>query len=79
MVRLPLAPCGGPRRAGSETAWFKADGLALDVQHVVAVAGTEAVVGFAGAVADLLQRFLGTEASAPVQEALRAAVNCLSG
>ena len=72
------------RRAVSATGgdaekWLEADGLALDVRHVAAVVSGEAVVVFAQAVAELLQRLLGTEASTPVREALTTAVNRLSG
>jgi DNA-binding response OmpR family regulator len=66
------------RRAGGGEEWFEADGLALDVQHVATVAASEAVAVFAAAVADQLQRFLGTQTSAPVRDALTAVVNRLS-
>jgi DNA-binding response OmpR family regulator len=80
MVRFLLRQAGAGSVPGGEgEKWLEADGLALDVRHVATAGRSEAVVIFAEAVAELLQRLLGTEASAPVRDALRTAVNRLSG
>lgn len=84
VVRLVL--CRAVRRAGAAAPgegdvgrWLLPDGLALDVGHVVAAVPTAAVAALAGAVAEQLDRLLGTEAGAPVRDVLSAAVDRLSG
>jgi CheY-like chemotaxis protein len=74
------------RRAGDDGApggevgqrWLRPAGLALDVRPGATVPA-RAVAALAAAVAEELQRLLGIEASAPVREALAAAVGRLSG
>ncbi len=77
VVRLVLRRAAD--RIGDGGRWLEAGGLALDVRHVAAAASGEAVARLAAAVAEQLQRLLGTEASAPAREALRGAVDALSG
>jgi DNA-binding response OmpR family regulator len=77
VVRLVLGRAVG-RAAGGGT-WLEADGLALDVREVATTASAEAVAVLVAAVSDQLQRLLGTEASAPVRDALAAVLDRLSG
>jgi len=64
--------------AGEADRWLQRDGLAVDVR-LAATAPAGAVAALAAAVAEQLQRLLGTEASLPVREALAAAVGRPSG
>ena len=76
VVRLVLRRAVG-RAARDPTdggRWLKPDGLALDAAHLAAAVPGRAVATFAAAVAEQLERLLGTGAGAPVREALGAAV-----
>jgi DNA-binding response OmpR family regulator len=59
--------------------WLEPDGLALNVPQVAARAPGAAPAVMAAALADQLQRLLGTEVSAPACEALRTAVGFPGG
>jgi CheY-like chemotaxis protein len=65
---------------GEDTrSWLEPDGLALDVERVAGRAPGGIVAGVALAVADQLQRLLGTEVSTPACAALRAAADIQGG
>jgi CheY-like chemotaxis protein len=79
VVRHVLRRAVAASVGGDGGRWLEADGLALDVRYVAAAGSGEAVAALTAAVDGQLQRLLGTEASAPVREALRGAIERLSG
>jgi CheY-like chemotaxis protein len=72
ILRRALPRAGGGR-------WLETDGLALDAAHVAASGSGSDVMAFAAAVTEQLNRLLGPEATAPMREALAAAVDGLDG
>ncbi len=72
VLRRALRRAGGA--GGDWQRWLEPDGLALDVRHVAATVRAGAVAAFAAAVTEQLQRLLGSQAAAPVRQALDAAL-----
>jgi CheY-like chemotaxis protein len=77
VVRFVLCQAVTEVAGEDQCLWLDAGGVALDVGHVAQVASSDAVAAVAVAVAGQLQRLFGTEASKPVRDALREAIDCL--
>jgi CheY-like chemotaxis protein len=71
-LRRAAGRAGGAAPGEDVSRWLRPDGLALDASR--AAAAPTALVAFAVAVMDQMERLFGTEGSAPVRQGLGAAV-----